>query len=163
MQSVTCRGAKSKQYFYLEACTRADLLFRYANMDYLFFSSLLATTLLTFIVSYDICCQWSIHLWERMLLFPSEYHLDHERLKFTFVVPKFHLAAHVAKCQTAFSLNYTPCVGRTDGEAPERGWADINHVASSTKEMGPGSRRDTLDDHFADWNHKKVVSMGRLS
>lgn len=74
-----------------------------------------------------------------MLLFPSEYHLDHEQLKFTFVVPKFHLAAHVTKCQTAFSLNYTPFVGRTDGEAPEREWVDINHVASSTKEMGPGS------------------------
>ncbi|KAF7967195.1 hypothetical protein HWV62_35598 [Athelia sp. TMB] len=122
--------------------------------------NLLGTVLLTFVVSYDICCQWSINLWKRMLLFPSEYHLDHEHLKFTFVVPKFHLSAHVKKCQTAYSLNFTPGVGRTDGEAPERGWADINHVASSTKEMGPGSRRDTLDDHFADWNHKKVFNMG---
>ncbi|KAF7971367.1 hypothetical protein HWV62_21322 [Athelia sp. TMB] len=122
--------------------------------------NLLGTALLTFVVSYDICCQWSINLWKRMLLFPPEYHLDHEKLDFTFVVPKFHLAAHVARCQTAYSLNFTPGVGRTDGEAPERGWADIGHVASSTKEMGPGSRRDTLDDHFADWNHKKIVSIG---
>lgn len=134
--------------------------FRYANMDYLFFSTLLGTALLTFVVSYDICCQWSINLWKRMQLFPPDYHLDTSRLKFTFVVPKFHLNAHVAKCQTSYSLNYTPFVGRTDGEAPERGWADINRVASSTKEMGPGSRRDTLDDHFADWNHKKIVGMG---
>ncbi|KAG1870962.1 hypothetical protein C8R48DRAFT_569320, partial [Suillus tomentosus] len=50
---------------------------------------------------------------------------------------------------------------RTDGEAPERGWSNINRVATSTKEMGPGSRRDTLDDHFGDWNWKKVTALGR--
>ncbi|KIK80550.1 hypothetical protein PAXRUDRAFT_15722 [Paxillus rubicundulus Ve08.2h10] len=49
---------------------------------------------------------------------------------------------------------------RTNGEAPEHGWANINPVASSTKEMGPGSRRDTLDDFFGDWNWKKVIGMG---
>ncbi|KAG1795019.1 uncharacterized protein HD556DRAFT_1442348 [Suillus plorans] len=26
--------------------------------------------------------------------------------------------------------------------------------------MGPGSRRDTLDDHFGDWNWKKLVGLG---
>ncbi|KAJ7096002.1 hypothetical protein C8R43DRAFT_964421 [Mycena crocata] len=45
--------------------------------------------------------------------------------------------------------------GQTDGEAPERGWANANPLANSTKEMGPGSRRDALDDHFDDWNRLK--------
>ncbi|KAG6839259.1 hypothetical protein C0991_004359, partial [Blastosporella zonata] len=27
----------------------------------------------------------------------------------------------------------------------------------STKEMGPGSRRDTLDDHFVDYNWRKIM------
>ncbi|KAG6914351.1 hypothetical protein DXG01_000902 [Tephrocybe rancida] len=48
---------------------------------------------------------------------------------------------------------------RTDGEAPERGWAAVNAVASSTEEMGPGARRDTLDDHFADYNWRKIISL----
>ena len=61
--------------------------------------------------------------------------------------------------QASFSLNFTPHVGRTDGEAPERGWAATNAVANSTKEMGPGSRQDTLDDHFSDYNWRKVSSM----
>ncbi|KAJ6578446.1 hypothetical protein B0H19DRAFT_1123179 [Mycena capillaripes] len=26
--------------------------------------------------------------------------------------------------------------------------------------MGPGFRRDTLDDHFNDWNHKKIIALG---
>ncbi|KAJ7940112.1 hypothetical protein B0H13DRAFT_1586720, partial [Mycena leptocephala] len=47
-----------------------------------------------------------------------------------------------------FSFNLTPFVGRTDGEAPERGWADANRLASSTSVSGPGARRDTLDAHF---------------
>ncbi|KAG1866481.1 hypothetical protein C8R48DRAFT_747671 [Suillus tomentosus] len=47
------------------------------------------------------------------------------------------------------------------GHAPERGWSNINRVATSTKEMGLGSRRDTLDDHFGDWNWKKVTALGR--
>ena len=51
-------------------------------------------------------------------------------------------------------------VGRTDGEAPERGWANINPAAQSTKEMGPGRRRDMLDDHFSDWNWKKTIKLG---
>jgi hypothetical protein len=33
-------------------------------------------------------------------------------------------------------------------------------MASSTKEMGPSSRRETLADHFGDWNWKKVLLMG---
>jgi hypothetical protein len=95
-----------------------------------------------------------------MLEFPDEFQIDYVNKTITFLVPKFHLPAHVSKCQTAYSFNLTRGVGRTDGEAPERGWADINRVAASTKEMGPASRRDTLDDHFGDWNHQKIIGLG---
>ena len=129
-------------------------------MDYLFLSCVSRSDFVELVMSYDIVCQWHKHLWERMLAFPDHFHIDLEGKTVTFLVPKFHLPAHVSKCQTAFSFNFTPQVGRTDGEAPERGWADINPVAASTREMGPGSHRDTLDDHFGDWNWKKVVSFG---
>jgi hypothetical protein len=132
-------------------------------MDYMFFSSMLsASTLQVINISYDIACQWSKNLWTRMSAFPQQYHLDHDSKTITFLVPKFHLPAHVLSCQTTYSFNFIKGVGRTDGEAPERGWANINPVATSTREMGPGSRRDTLDDHFNDWNWKKVCLMGML-
>ncbi|KAF9458780.1 hypothetical protein BDZ94DRAFT_1312961 [Collybia nuda] len=35
----------------------------------------------------------------------------------------------------------------------------MNPVANSTKEMGPGLRRDTLDDHFGDINWRKVTGL----
>ncbi|KAG1785081.1 uncharacterized protein HD556DRAFT_1314530 [Suillus plorans] len=103
---------------------------------------------------------WHKRLWTRIKSFPQAYGLDHFIKTIRFFVPKFHLPAHVTKCQTLFSFNFMRFVGRTDGEAPERGWSNINPVASSTKAMGPGCRRDTLDDYFGDWNWKKTVGFG---
>lgn len=89
--------------------------------------------------------------------------LDTVNTDVTFFVPKFHLPAHIEKCQTTYSFNFRPGVGRTDGEAPERGWANINPIASSTKEMGPGARRDILDDHFGYSNWRKIVGLRKYS
>ncbi|KAG1853639.1 hypothetical protein F4604DRAFT_1883371 [Suillus subluteus] len=137
-------------------------LFRYINMDYLFFSAMSHHDVVVLNISYDIACQWSKHLWSRMLTLPSDFHLDYDSKAITFLVPKFHLPAHIEQCQIDFSFNLSRYVGRTDGEAPEHGWANINPIASSMKEMGPGSRRDTLDDHFGDWNWKHCTQLGRL-
>ncbi|KAG1738676.1 uncharacterized protein EDB91DRAFT_1237718 [Suillus paluster] len=134
---------------------------RYSNMDLLFFSALRGRCTNTLNVSYDIACQWHKNLWQRMSTMPLNLRLDHLAIFVRFFVPKFHLPAHVLTCQTNFSFNFSKNVGRTDGEAPEHGWSNINPMASSTKEMGPGSRRDVLDDHFGDWNWKKVVGLGR--
>jgi hypothetical protein len=91
---------------------------------------------------------------------PECLQFDHEARQITFLVPKFHLPAHILACHIAYSFNLTPNVGRTDGEGVERGWASLNPLATSTKEMGPGSRRDTIDDHFSDANWKKFVGLG---
>ncbi|KIK35562.1 hypothetical protein CY34DRAFT_16941 [Suillus luteus UH-Slu-Lm8-n1] len=112
---------------------------KYINMDYLFFSTLRHTRLKMLNVSYDIACQWHKNLWARMKSFPWSHGLDHLTKYIRFFMPKFHLPTHVAKCQTIFSFNFTRYVGRTDGEAPERGWLNINPVASSTKTVGLGA------------------------
>ncbi|KAG1893035.1 uncharacterized protein F5891DRAFT_1131406 [Suillus fuscotomentosus] len=114
-------------------------------------------------ISYDIACQWSKHIWTRMSAFPHQYHIKHHEKSIVFLIPKFHLPAHITKCQTSFSFNLIKGIGRTDGEAPERGWADINPIATSTREMGPGSRCDTLDNHFNDWNWKKICAMSEFN
>lgn len=126
-------------------------------MDYMFLSSLNQNAPKQVVVSYDIACQWSVNLRDRVSIYPSIFSLDDN--DFTYLIPKWHINAHRTACQTTFSFYYTPYVGRTDGEAPERGWAAINGIASSTKEMGPGSRRDTLDDYFGDYNWRKVITI----
>ncbi|KAJ6506403.1 hypothetical protein C8R47DRAFT_1241797 [Mycena vitilis] len=118
---------------------------RYLNMDYMFFMSLRHSPLVRLYVSYDIACQWHKNIWERMQVFAA---LDG--------VP------HIELCNILFSFNLTPFVGRTDGEAPERGWADANRLAASTSISGPGARRDTLDVHFQWWNWKKIIALGTV-
>ncbi|KAG1785033.1 uncharacterized protein HD556DRAFT_1435285 [Suillus plorans] len=134
---------------------------RYLNMDYLVFSALVGFTVTMLNISYDIACQWSKKLWNRMDHMPTHLHIPRNNMLVQYFVPKFHIAAHVAACQVNFSWNLTKWVGRTDGEVPEWGWANANRIASSTKEMGPGTRCDTLDDHFGDWNWKKTTTLGR--
>lgn len=51
-------------------------------------------------------------------------------------------------------------MGRTDGEEIEQNWARHDGTAGSTREMGPGSRHDTLEDHFGWANWQKVVKIG---
>ncbi|KAJ7447046.1 hypothetical protein B0H11DRAFT_2151984 [Mycena galericulata] len=138
---------------------------RYINMDYMLWKSLKDyDELVMLIVSYDIVCQWSINIWRRLEKYGPELREragDPDQRYYQWLIPKFHLPAHIEACNILYSFNLTPYVGQTDGEAPERGWSNINPLATSTQEMGPGARRDVIDDHFNDWNHKKIVAMGQ--
>ncbi|KAF8867909.1 hypothetical protein BD779DRAFT_1463136, partial [Infundibulicybe gibba] len=140
----------------------ADLQYgeRYCNMDYIFYKSVQGKEIVELVVSYDIVCQWSVHLKKRMLALDHTFDILNGVVSVKFLVPKFHLPAHVAACRTKFSFNLTKGVGRTDGEAPERVWSEADPLAPSTKEMGPGSRRDTLDFHFGDSNWRKFTGLG---
>jgi hypothetical protein len=130
-------------------------------MDFFFFSGLKDTVIKYFVVSYDIACQWYKKFFSRMAeAFPLSWRINTHDVSIRFLVPKFHLPAHIEKCQQFFSFNYAKFVGRTDGEAPERGWSDLNGLAYSTREMGPGARQDTIEDHLGDWNWKKIIAMG---
>jgi hypothetical protein len=129
-------------------------------MDYLVFSVLLAFMVTMINISYDIACQWHKKLWTHMEAMPSRLHIPCHSMTIQFFVPKFHLKVHIDECQRNFSFNWSKHVGQTDGEAPECGWSNINWVTMSMKEMGPGSCRDTLDNHFRDWNWKKVTALG---
>ncbi|KAJ7776476.1 hypothetical protein DFH07DRAFT_865693 [Mycena maculata] len=135
---------------------------RYANMDYIFASLLRhhCPNLVKYI-SYDICCQWSKNLVERLKKLPPGLRLTIV-LQLVFLIPKLHIYGHKLLCQLLFSLNFTRGSARTDGEGIERPWANIGPVATSTREMGPGSRSDTLDDHWSHWNWQKLVGLGLL-
>ncbi|KAJ7300391.1 hypothetical protein DFH08DRAFT_725373, partial [Mycena albidolilacea] len=134
---------------------------KYINMDYMLWKSLENyDDLVELFISYDIVCQWHKNIWTRLSSYNPELCMRGVKRYYVWLIPKFHLPAHIEACNILFSFNLTPYVGQTDGEAPERGWANANPLATSTKEMGPGARRDALDDHFNDWNHKKIVGLG---
>ncbi|KAJ7160837.1 hypothetical protein C8R46DRAFT_1164534 [Mycena filopes] len=83
-------------------------------------------------------------------------------LLFVFVIPKMHIHAHILACQLLFSLNFLARAEQTDGEGIERPWASLGGVATSTREMGPGSRHNVLDCHLHYWNWTKLTGLGDL-
>ncbi|KAG1843289.1 hypothetical protein DFJ58DRAFT_844398 [Suillus subalutaceus] len=145
----------------LETSKRAKE-FRYANMDFIFFSSIIPLLLLSVIISYDIACQWKLNLMKRMGELPEHLRMPAAvaLTSFSFGIPKFHCPAHEEKCAIPHSLNLMPGVGWTDGEGIERNWAEMNRVANSTKEMGASYQHDVLDDHFGHHNWRKYTGLG---
>ena len=67
---------------------------------------------------------------------------------------------HKEEGHSQYSLNYMKGCARTDGEEVERGWSQLDGTAASTREMGPGSREETLEDHFQWNNEEKYINLG---
>lgn len=133
-------------------------------MDFIVFFSLVGCYLLSFVFSYDIVCQWSRNLLKRVKQFPSYMQHVGDRIRTaTFVLPKFHIYNHGISCQLRYSLNYLLHSAQMNGKDPERWWAHINPVSMSTREMGPGSRTNTIDDHALAWNWRKITNFGEFT
>ncbi|KAJ7444150.1 hypothetical protein B0H11DRAFT_1931307, partial [Mycena galericulata] len=95
----------------------------------------------------------------RLRALPPLVRLNAAMALMRFVIPKMHIHSHTLACQLAYSLNLVPGSAQTDGEGIERPWANIGGVATSTREMGPGSREDVLNCHWSHWNWQKLVSL----
>ncbi|KAK0489874.1 hypothetical protein EDD18DRAFT_1358840 [Armillaria luteobubalina] len=114
------------------------------------------------VIAYNIGCQWGKNLWKQISVYGPDLTPPQEQKDIVILVPKFHLPAHIVECQEEFSFAFELFVGETDGEVTKWTWAISNPVASSTREMGPGSRQDTLDDHWSDHNWWKNVGLSKL-
>ncbi|VDB95702.1 unnamed protein product [Peniophora sp. CBMAI 1063] len=140
-------------------------------MDWVFCGALSFLRCAEVTVCYDIACQWSKRLHERInkmssneAVFPGairflQHHVDKT---ITYVVPKFHLYAHKMFCQLRYALGLLFGVGITDGEGAERVWSGANPAASSLREMGAGGMSDTMDDMCSSWNWRKVCGIANL-
>ena len=130
-------------------------------MDFIVLSTLVGVVMMFLTLSYDVACQWSRNFAKRVSEFPVWMQLPGYLLgSIKYVIPKFHIYGHGCPCQTKYSLNFLPHLGRTNGEEPERWWAHINPVSMSTREMGAGARHDVIDDHAASWNWHKIINFG---
>jgi len=112
------------------------------------------------VFSYDINCQYWKNLVDRLSKLPPRLRLRIVLALFAFVIPKLHIKGHARLCQALFSLALLLGAGQTDAEGIERQWASLGPVATTTREMGPGYRHDTLDDHMGNWNWQKIVRLG---
>lgn len=113
------------------------------------------------VVSYDIACQWSVHLLERLANLPAHVRPIIPEGTLRFAIPKLHVYSHkLIPCQTEYHFNYLPGCGRTEGEGVERTHSNTGPICQSCKQMGPGCRQDTMNCHWTHWNHQKIVGMG---
>lgn len=136
----------------------------YINVDYIFLCTIDGVITLHIVSSYDIACQWCINFRKRVKNMPARLQPPESvTSKITFVVPAFHLEAHIDKCKTAFSPRLTKNIARTDFECIERGWSFLNGAASAMKEMRPGHRRDVLDDFCGFYNWLKTITLRTFS
>ena len=118
--------------------------------------------------SYDINCQYTINLPERLGEINEKFHdlptIQAEYFPWTMVgIGKFHVAAHQESCRSKYSYYYLPGSGMTDGEAPERIWASLNNLSMRTKEMSSGHRHDVINDYYSDMNVRRVHNMRMFS
>ncbi|KAF7300096.1 CxC2 domain-containing protein [Mycena kentingensis (nom. inval.)] len=139
---------------------------RYANIDWIFMSLLRHLIgLLWIIVSYDIACQWSKNLKERLAALPPLVRLQAIQALLAamrFAIPKMHVKGHILACQLLFAFWLIRGSGQVDGEGIERTWSSLGGVAASTRVSGPGSRADQLDDHLGFWNWVKLIRLAAL-
>lgn len=126
-------------------------------MDYVIFSALIGVTLPRVVLSYDIMCQWSKNFRKRMETYPDNMKIN-PATTVDVAIPTWHINGHGDNCKNNFSLSYMPGAGRTCGEDVETTWAHTNALAPSVREMGPGARHETLNDHWNGWNFRKIVN-----
>jgi len=127
-------------------------------MDYMVLCALFGITLTRIVISYDIGCQWSKKFSKRMEEYPENMKLAPDT-KLEIGIPNWHVNGHGAFCRNNYSLNYKKGVGKTSGEDVEITWSHTNSLAPATREMGPGARRETLNDHWNGWNFCKLVGL----
>ncbi len=138
---------------------QAGRTFRYINMDYIFVSAMLHHLVVNKLITYDIACQWSKGLVERISKFPAHMQISLPEDATFFGIPKLHYHSHKSAGHSIFSLNYRLGAGRLDGEGIERRWWWIQPIANSTKGMGPGGRQGMLEDQWGYANWRKFVMM----
>ncbi|KAJ6454065.1 hypothetical protein C8R47DRAFT_1083232 [Mycena vitilis] len=132
-------------------------------MDWIFLAAIAGIALLSIAISYDITCQWQIHLLERAKKIAQNNPTiltDLEDFEIQYALPVWHAVAHETSIQSQNSLSYAVGVGRTDGEGIERTWSILNPLGFATKEMGDGARHDAIENKIDHISHEKNVRQG---
>ncbi|KIY61244.1 hypothetical protein CYLTODRAFT_405658 [Cylindrobasidium torrendii FP15055 ss-10] len=127
----------------------SKVIHRYSSMDYIWWCAIVGERVQRIMVSYDIGCQWKIHLFERLKEMPPFLQADEDtRPDVEVSLPVWHGKGHRGQCEPAETLRNKPGAAMTEGEGPERIWAVTNQKAYATREMQADTRHGALEDHF---------------
>jgi hypothetical protein len=132
------------------------------NMDYSIFKALNFNMegIKAALISYDVMCQWSVHMMERVngsncLKLP-------DNLELRLAIGLFHIHGHQDSCLARYSPSFIKGGRQIDGETIETLWAPLNEITRSTRGMSTSHRREVIDDHMNDSNWKKLIDLGKF-
>ena len=162
--SLTFKRAKreSLSYAIWHILSRIKPFNRQRNMDYSIFKALNFNMEGTEValISYDVMCQWSVHMMERVV--GSEHLKLSDTLKLRLAIGLFHIHGHQDTCLARYSPSFIEGGRQIDGETIETLWAPLNEISRSTRGMSTSHRREVIDDHMNDSNWKKLLDLGKF-
>ncbi|KAF8262977.1 hypothetical protein EI94DRAFT_1704357 [Lactarius quietus] len=129
------------------------------NMDYSIFKALNFNMegIQAALISYDVMCQWSVHMMDRVN--GSDYLKLPNNLKLKLAIGLFHIHGHQDTCLARYSPSFIKGGQQIDGETIETLWALLNEITRSTRGMSTSHRQEVIDDHMNDSNWKKLVDL----
>ncbi|KAH9031510.1 hypothetical protein EDB85DRAFT_1865757, partial [Lactarius pseudohatsudake] len=133
------------------------------NMDYSIFKALNFNMegIEAALISYDVMCQWSVHMMERVN--GSNYLKLPDNLELRLAIGLFHIHGHQDTCLARYSPSFIEGGRQIDGETIETLWAPLNEISRSTRGMSTSHRREVIDDHMNDSNWKKLIDIGKFN
>jgi hypothetical protein len=82
-----------------------------------------------------------------------------QNLNVIFLIPSFHVNAHVMKCVTTMHPKLFPSVGTIDGEDLERIWSQLGNFSYIVRNMTVQGRRHQLEDALLDQRRRRIKAL----
>jgi hypothetical protein len=121
--------------------------------------SIKLTTIMDRPTTYDIMCEYAVHIKKRFHQSPYLQDVAHIVERMRWGIPAMHVTGHKADCTYLFGTAYMECVGHFHGETAEQYWPDANKVGGHARHANNGHRQDMLVNNANDWNWTKTVNM----
>ena len=149
-------------YIYLHTASENQPPKSQKNMDYSIFKALNFNMegIEAALICYDVMCQWSVHMKERVI--GSNYLKLPDGLELRLGIGLFHIHGHQDTCLARYSPSFIKGGRQIDGETIETLWAPLNEISRSTRGMSTSHRREVIDDHMNDLNWKKLIDLGKF-
>jgi hypothetical protein len=95
------------------------------------------------LICYDVMCQWSIHIKDRVN--GSKHLRIPDNLELCLGIGLFHIHRHQDTCLARYSPSFIEGGQQIDGKMIEMLWAPLNEISRSTREYGRADRAHTVN------------------
>ncbi|KAK0215115.1 hypothetical protein IW262DRAFT_1300341 [Armillaria fumosa] len=110
------------------------------------------------VFSYNINCQYSIHIPERFEVATLQLS-KHHAVRSIKIIPLCHIKGYQEKCNEDFNLAYINCISHFHGETAVQFWAFSNGLGPQIHQMNLEHGHEIYFHHANDWNYCKLINI----